>query len=136
MGQAIMAEEMDDRKKGIYIGAPSCFALELALRHVCEAFDAYDDIGGCYIVGSALERPDHRDVDVRLIMPDDVFARHFPKAGQHWEHDIKWLLLTVAISDWLSKQTGLPVDFQFQPQTPANERHPGRRNAVGLRIVE
>lgn len=37
---------------------------------------------------------------------------------------------------WLSKTTGLPVDFQIQPQTHANENHPGSRNAVGLRIIK
>lgn len=122
------------RHKGMYIGAPACFALEEAIRPVCEAFKAYDEAGGCYIVGSALERQDWRDVDVRLLMPDAVFAREFPGAGRHWEHNSRWLLLTIAISEYLSKRTGLPIDFQFQPQTRANELHKGRRNAIGLRF--
>lgn len=127
---------VEKRKKGVYIGAPACFALEMAIRQVCDAFGVYQGkyFSGCYVVGSTLERPDWRDVDVRMIMHDDLFAHHFPDAGQHWEHDAKWLLLTTAISDWLSKQTGLPVDFQFQPQTHANEYHKGPRNAVGLRF--
>jgi hypothetical protein len=29
------------RKKGLYIGAPACFALEEAIRPICEAFGAY-----------------------------------------------------------------------------------------------
>lgn len=124
------------RKKGIHVGAPACFALELAIRHVREAFCGSDDeYYGCYVVGSALERADWRDVDVRMMMSDAAFAREFPNAGDHWEWDPRWLLLTVAISDWLSKQTGLPIDFQFQPQTHANKRHKGPRNAVGIRIV-
>jgi hypothetical protein len=124
--------EQEPRKKASYIGAPACFALELALQQVCEAFAGGF---GCYIVGSALERPDWRDVDVRLIMTDDEFAREFPNAGRHWEHDPKWLLLTVSISQWLSKQSGLPVDFQFQPQTHANKMYPGIRHAAGIRVV-
>jgi hypothetical protein len=119
------------RQKAVYIGAPACFALELGCREICDAFNGY----GCYVVGSALERADWRDVDVRFIMPDDKFAELFPDAGQHWEHDARWLLLTISISERLSKLTGLPVDFQFQPQTHANERHKGKRNAIGLRIV-
>lgn len=119
------------RHKGIYIGAPACFALELACRYVCDAFDGY----GCYVVGSCLDRPDWRDVDVRFIMSDEKFALNFPEAGSHWEHDARWLLLTVSISAWLSNQSGLPIDFQFQPQTHANERHKGKRNAIGLRIA-
>ena len=125
-----MTTEAERRPKGIHVGAPATFALELALRQVCEAFN----VSACYIVGSALERADWRDVDVRLILGDAEFAVLFPDAGQHWEFDPRWLLLTVCISERLSKITGLPVDFQFQPQTHANERHPGRRSAVGMRI--
>ena len=120
----------EKRKKSIYIGAPACFSLELALQHVSDAFGHFN----CYVVGSSLERQDWRDVDIRFIMDDEDFAKEFPNAGQHWESDPKWLLLTVSISEWLSKQTGLPVDFQFQPQTHANKVHPGVRSAIGLRI--
>lgn len=122
-------------KKACYVGAPAIFALELALKPVNEAFGGY----GCYLVGSALEKPDWRDVDVRLILADDEFAQLFPDALLHsaaWEFDPRWLLLTVSISEHLSRVTGLPVDFQFQPQTHANERHKGRRNALGLRMVK
>jgi hypothetical protein len=114
--------------KATYVGAPAIFALEQCCQHINEAFDGF----GCYLVGSALKRQDWRDVDVRLIMSDEDFAALFPDARQHWEGDPRWLLLTVAISQWLSGQTGLPVDFQFQPQTHANERHPGQRSALGL----
>jgi hypothetical protein len=106
------------------------FALEMAMRHVCEAFD----VVACYKVGSALERPDWRDVDVRCILDDEDFARVFPGAGRHWEHDARWLLLTVAISQWLRAQTGLPIDFQFQPMSAANADHLGQRSAVGMRM--
>jgi hypothetical protein len=118
------------RKKVNYVGAPAIFALEQACQHICDAFGGY----GCYIVGSALERPNWRDVDVRYIMSDAQFEEVFPGAMPCWEQDARWLLLTVSISQWLSKQTGLPVDFQFQPQTHANERHSGARHAIGIRI--
>ena len=126
------------RKKGIYIGAPACFALEMAVRQVCEAFGGYRPpyYSGCYIVGSVLERQDWRDVDIRFIMQDELFAETFPDAEDNWEFDPKWLLLTTAISEWLSKRTGLPVDFQFQPQTHANERHKGPRSAIGLKFAQ
>jgi hypothetical protein len=116
--------------KSIYIGAPAVFALELECKHINEAFGDY----GCYIVGSSLHRPDWRDVDVRYIMKDEEFAKLFPDAGQNWEMDTRWLLLTVSISEYLSKRTGLPIDFQIQPQTHANERHPKPRSATGLTI--
>jgi hypothetical protein len=115
-------------KTGSNIGAPAVFALEQACLQLNQAFGGF----GCYVVGSSLERPDWRDVDVRFILADDEFAALFPRAGQHWEHDPRWLLMTVAISERLSKVRGLPIDFQFQPQTHANERHKGQRSAFGL----
>jgi hypothetical protein len=119
------------RKKGVYIGAPACFALEQCCQHINEALGDF----GCYLVGSALERADWRDVDVRYIMTDEQFAKLFPDAGQHWEHNPRWLLLTVSISGWMRSVTGLPVDFQIQPQSHANERHKGQRSALGLKIA-
>lgn len=116
------------RDKSCYVGAPAIFALELACQDLNRAFGGY----GCYLVGSALERADWRDVDVRMILDDEEFAALFPKAGTHWEFDTRWLVMTVAISERLSKLTGLPIDFQFQPQSHANEVHKGRRNALGL----
>lgn len=132
IGSGTDVDQESKATKGIYIGAPACFALELECRNICDAFGGF----GCYVVGSALDRPDWRDVDVRLILKDEEFARLFPHVGQHWEQDVRWLLLTISISEHLSKVTGLPVDFQFQPQTHANARHKGKRNAIGLRIAK
>lgn len=126
----------EKRAKGIHIGAPACFELELCCKHINEAFTGHF---GCYVVGSVLERPDWRDVDVRLIMKDEAFAALFPDChweANAWESDPRWLLLTVALSRWLSAHTGLPVDFQFQPQSKANERYKGRRNAMGMRMAK
>lgn len=128
--------EPKKRTKWNYIGAPAAFKLELACQHLNRAFPSF----GCYVVGSALERADWRDVDVRMILSDDDFVKLFPDAGPvahvRWEFDARWLVMTVSISAWLHEQTGLPIDFQFQPQTHANGRH-GRgkgtaRNACGL----
>lgn len=131
---------MDEpRKKFCYIGAPAAYKLEMACKHLDDAFDNQEGHVGIYVVGSCLERPDFRDVDVRMMMDDDTFGRLFPRAemraGAAWEFDPRWTLMTVAISQWLSTQTGLNIDFQFQPMTFANERHKGRRQAVGLRYV-
>lgn len=124
------------RRKASYIGAPAVFALESACQQINDAFGSF----GCYVVGSSLERPDWRDVDVRYIMADEEFVKLFPNAvmfpngGGCWEQDPRWLILTVSISERLSKLTGLPIDFQFQPQTHANARHKGMRHALGMRI--
>lgn len=119
------------RNKVNYVGAPNIFKLELACQHIVDALDSY----GCYLVGSCLERPDWRDIDIRFILSDEEFAVLFPNVeGRTWEHDSRWLLFCVSISMWLREQTGLPVDFQIQPQTYANEIHDKMRNAIGLRI--
>lgn len=130
--------QAEPKRKAIYIGAPACFVLELACRQINEAFG---DCFGCYIVGSCLERPDWRDVDIRYIMEDDKFQELFPgtyvQDGLHcWEQDARWLLLTVSISAHLARLTGLPIDFQFQPQSHANKRHTGQRSAVGVTIAK
>lgn len=122
------------RVKGIYIGAPAHFKLELACQHLDRAFGGW----GCYLVGSCLQRPDWRDIDVRYILDDEEFRKLFPDVDWttdgpgSWEFDARWLLLTTSLSDWLKAQTGLPIDFQFQPQSHSSKRHPGPRNAVGL----
>ncbi len=124
------------RKKHCYIGPPAIFKLQAACQQLDRAWSHLDGFG-CYLVGSCLERPDFRDVDVRLILSDETFMREFPDVVSidHavWEFDPKWLVLTVAISEWLRAQTGLPIDFQFQPQSFANRHHDGPRNAIGLR---
>ena len=125
-----MSEELPPkRKKGVYVGAPACFALEAECQLLSRAFG-----DTCYLVGSALERPDWRDIDIRMIMDDADFDKLFPGCRERgtWEFNPRWIVMTVAISERLSRQTGLPVDFQFQPRTHANERHKGPRNALGL----
>jgi hypothetical protein len=123
-------------KKVCHVGVPAIFALELACQHINSAFS---DSFGCYVVGSALERPDWRDVDVVCILGDDEFKKLFPDVARvdycTWEHDPRWLLLTISLSKYLSDQAAVPVDFKFQPQTWANEHHPGRRNAIGMRYA-
>jgi hypothetical protein len=64
------------RKKATHVGAPACFVLEREVQFLHRAFD-----GHCYLVGSALERPDWRDIDVRMIMDDEAFVALFPDAG-------------------------------------------------------
>lgn len=123
------------KPKHNYIGAPAIFALEQACSLLVQSFDTF----GVYLVGSAIERPDWRDVDLRMILADEEFKVLFPTVASieypTWEHDQRWLLLTVSISQWLSQQSGLPVDFQFQPQTFANKSHAKPRHAMGLRYA-
>lgn len=79
-----------------------------------------------YLVGTAgFGEGPFRDVDVRLILGDDEFDAVCPTRE-------RWELLCQAVGAWLSERTGLPVDFQVQQMTAANENHPGPRNPLGM----
>jgi hypothetical protein len=96
-----------------------------ALNQAC--IQLYKAFGGHpYLVGTAAESADYRDVDVRQILDDDTFDRLF--AGR----EKLWGLICFAIGHWLRDVTGLPIDFQIQRQTEANARHSGIRSALGM----
>ena len=117
-------------RKASYVGVPAIFELSLACHLLTRAFGNHT----IYHVGSSRERPDWRDVDLVMIMPDEAFAAEFPGAPLHsaaWELAAKWLVLTCALSKWLTEKAGVPVDFKFQPRTFANERQAKARNPIG-----
>lgn len=91
---------------------------------VAEAWDSHP-----YLVGSATERADYRDVDLRLILADEEFDHWF--AGR----ELLWSLICLAIGRHLADVTGLPIDFQIQRRTEANEKFPGAgdRHPMGMR---
>lgn len=79
-----------------------------------------------YLVGSALQRADCRDVDVRIILGD---RKHAELAAL-----VSIPRLNVMLSLWGRQVTGLPIDCQVQQMTAANTQHPGagRRHPLGL----
>ncbi len=83
-----------------------------------------------YHVGSSLRSKDWRDVDVRLILPDDEFVERFGARNQSAETNPKLAAITLAFAALGAQMTGLPIDFQIQPQTWANEQYPGKRSAL------
>lgn len=83
-----------------------------------------------YQVGSSLTRKDWRDVDVRLMLPDDEFAAMFGSLDRNAETDPKLAAITLAFAALGKAMTGLPIDFQIQPLTFANEKCPGPRSAL------
>lgn len=114
-----------------FVGAPAFFKLELACQTLTRAFGSW----GCYHCGSSRQRKDWRDVDVRYVLDDKEFARLFPDAQEsRWESDPRWLVMTIAISEWLSKETGLPIDFQFQKWSHVQECHNKEREPIGMII--
>jgi hypothetical protein len=81
-----------------------------------------------YHVGSSLWNKDWRDVDVRLILPDDEFDRLFGQPRS--EVNAKLSAFTLAFAALGREMTGLPIDFQIQRQTEANAKYPGNRGAL------
>jgi len=84
-----------------------------------------------YLVGSALRTRQWKDVDVRLILDDEVYAAMgFGEPG-YGQHNGKWVSLCMAYSALGRHMTGLPIDFQIDQQTFANNAHDGPRSALG-----
>lgn len=77
-----------------------------------------------YLVGSALTRADHRDVDVRVMLDEDVWLSI--------EDVVNLADLNLAVSLWGQQVTGLPIDFQVQRKADANAEYDGRRHPLGL----
>ncbi len=84
-----------------------------------------------YLVGSATVGKTWRDVDVRLILPDEEFNRRFG-TQRPYGLDAEFALLCAGISALGERMTGLPIDFQFQPMTEANEKYKGYRQPLGI----
>lgn len=120
------------RGRLFWVPAPQYFNLNQCCRVIHEA---YPDNYGIYLVGSALVRRDYRDVDVRMILGDEDFAARFGSANRP-DMNAAWSLTCSSIACWLSLQTGLPVDFQIQQMTSANEEFPRKdgfeRHHLGL----
>lgn len=99
--------------------------LDEACRPIRQAFHAPP-----YLVGTAQTGRDYRDVDVRLILEDEPYDA---LAGQLGVAGVAFL--GIVFGEYLAARTGLPVDFQIQRQTEANERHMGPRNPLGVRSL-
>jgi hypothetical protein len=112
---------MNDKHRASYLTVTRQYNLNAA----CQALRPFGY--GTYHVGSSLERADYHDVDLRCILEDDEYGRLI--GGRDSEKRLAFL--NAAISEWLTARTGLPIDFQFQQQTDANEKFKGRRSHVG-----
>jgi len=113
--------------RATYLSPPDLYRLDWACRPIRLAFNTPP-----YLVGSALERSDYRDIDLRLILSD---RRHKQLVGTRGE---LVLLLNIALSDLVARTAGqrAPIDFQIQSQSEANAikglRVPmGGRDATG-----
>ena len=117
---------MSERKRAHYIPALQYIALSMAVEPVETGLDTL----GTFLVGSCLERPDFRDVDVRTIMRDETYDQLFPVRADTAPADAFWSLLCASIGAHLERASQLPIDYQIQRCSEANALHPGPRNAL------
>lgn len=100
------------------VGMPFGLYLQDFGEHVRRAFGHIP-----YHVGSSLEKKDGwRDVDVRLILPDDEWAVAGFGEPDREHGNAKWVSTCLAWSAFGKALTGLPIDFQIQQQTHANDK--------------
>lgn len=98
-------------------------------------FAAWGEPG--YLVGSSLSKPDWRDVDIRVMLLNEEYARHF---GDVWQTGRRhqnpcWRAEMLAWSTLGERITGLPIDFQVERLTEANALWPTEaRNPIGISL--
>ncbi len=113
------------------VGMPAALKLEHFGRVLFEFFGHR-----AYQVGSSMKSTRWRDVDVRMILPDDEFDSLFGKLTRPRCLNLKWNAACLAFTALGRDMTDLPIDFQIDRQTEANEDYPGPRSALGVNLAE
>lgn len=85
--------------------------------------DVFEEVA--YHVGSSLggKTSGWRDVDVRLMLADQVWAAMRLGNPENPHGNAKWRSLCVVFSDFGRHFTGLPIDFQLQQRSHANSQY-------------
>lgn len=113
------------------VGFPHCLWLDEFGAKIKDAFGEYP-----FHVGSSLKnKSGWRDVDVRLLLDDEVYAALGLGLPESPHENAKWKSLCQAYCALGEKMTGLPIDFQIQQRTWANEKFPGACNRSALGIL-
>lgn len=114
---------MREKTYAHYLSTVQWFNLNTCVQPICKMF-GYQ----VFLVGSALQRKDWRDVDIRIIVNLDSYGEWFKT-----EHHRK--CMGMMMSEWLSARTGLPIDLQIQGMDEANKEYGDQpRNALGITI--
>ncbi len=111
------------------VGMPAAMLLEEFGSQVWAAFGEPP-----YLVGSALKGKEWRDVDVRLMLDDEKYDEMGLGDPRYPHGNAKWVSLCLAYSALAKALTGLPVDFQIQQTSYANEKFDSPRSALGVTL--
>lgn len=115
-----MSDASEAKPRAIYLDVDQVRQLD----HWCVSLRTMFNGDVPYLVGSVIQRPTWRDVDIRIMLP--------PKRYQRLAATVDLLDLHMLVSQWGKAQTSLPIDFQVQDQDAANAEFNGRRHARGL----
>lgn len=112
------------------VGMPFSILLMEFGEHIHHAFGHV-----AYHVGSSLgEKREWRDVDVRLMIPDEEYERmgfgSVEGYPQNSHSNSRWVSTILAWSCFGKHLTGLPIDFQIQPVSWANNKEKNPRSAM------
>ena len=110
------------------VGMPATLHLQQFGEHVLRAFGHV-----CYHVGSSMplgNKTGWRDVDVRLILPDAEYESRGFGDPKYPQQNKRWVSTVLAWSAFGKALTGLPIDFQIQQQSHANETESHPRSAL------
>lgn len=128
--------EKNKRGGAMGVGFPAILKLE---DFGDKLFDAFRE--PAYQVGSSLDSVEKggkrgwRDVDVRMILPDEKYAALRFGDPKSTIQNARWAAVCLAFSVLGREMTGLPIDFQIQQQSYANEKFKGPRSALILTRV-
>lgn len=120
-------DEKPDAKRMHYVGWPGFIRLAQFGAVCYDAFGSYP-----YLVGSATQHRNWRDVDVRLLMDDEEYARWFGERTEPQCLNAKWNAMCCAFAEYGSVVTRLPIDFQIDQRTWANEHYKGMRISLAF----
>jgi hypothetical protein len=109
------------------VGMPHTLLLHQFGEHIHRAFGYV-----AYHVGSSLgpDKSGWRDVDVRLMLPDEEYSRMELGDPIYPHQNKKWVSLCLAWTCFGKQLTGLPIDFQIQQTSHANAKEKGVRSAL------
>lgn len=119
------------KKRHTHLGPHDFMLLDRWGRQLYDAFNAMP-----YLVGSC-ERGERewRDIDVRICLPAEAAWLGEFDGLTDAIASLRLRTVNLAISLWGRHVTGLPIDFQFQPDTEFHSYDGEMRGALGISVT-
>jgi hypothetical protein len=126
-------QTFNKNKTSVGVGFPEILYLN---EFGSQLWSAFDEVP--YHVGSSLTKTKWRDVDVRVLLSDEIYSQMGFGNPNSPHSNAKWVAYCMAFSELGKRITGLPIDFQIQTITKANELYSSknghRRSALGITL--